>query len=167
MADVKISALTVASALDGSELLPVVQGGSTRAATVDQISDFLGGGSFTAESDAAISAGQIVYIKGTSHVGLASCAVTVAEASAVGIALASVGIGDAATIRSEGKVTMPDWSAVAGSANLSVGSVYFLSPTAGMITTAAPTSVGQFVMCIGRAVSTSTLDLQISQIIAL
>ena len=39
MADTKISALAAATALDGTEALPVVQGAATVAATVDQIKD--------------------------------------------------------------------------------------------------------------------------------
>lgn len=37
MADTKISALTAATALDGTEPLPVVQGGATKKSTVRQI----------------------------------------------------------------------------------------------------------------------------------
>ena len=37
MADLKISQLTAATALAGTEVLPVVQSGNTKKATVDQI----------------------------------------------------------------------------------------------------------------------------------
>lgn len=37
MADLKISQLTAATALAGTEVVPVVQGGSTKKATIDQI----------------------------------------------------------------------------------------------------------------------------------
>jgi hypothetical protein len=41
MADTKVSALTAAGALDGTELVPVVQGGVSEKATVDQIATFV------------------------------------------------------------------------------------------------------------------------------
>lgn len=42
MADTKVSALTAASALTGTEEVPVVQGGSSKKATVDQIIVYAG-----------------------------------------------------------------------------------------------------------------------------
>jgi len=44
MADVKISDLTSAAALDGTELVPVVQNGSTVQTTAQDIADLGGGG---------------------------------------------------------------------------------------------------------------------------
>ena len=44
MADVKISELTSAAALDGTELVPVVQNGSTVQTTTQDIADLGGGG---------------------------------------------------------------------------------------------------------------------------
>lgn len=45
MANVKISQLTSASSLAGTEVLPVVQGGTTKKVTVQSIADLAGGGS--------------------------------------------------------------------------------------------------------------------------
>lgn len=44
MADTKISALLSGSALDGTEILPMVQGGSTKQTTAQQIADLTGPG---------------------------------------------------------------------------------------------------------------------------
>ena len=44
MADIKISALTGASALDGTEEIPIVQTGATVKATTQAIADLGGGG---------------------------------------------------------------------------------------------------------------------------
>jgi len=43
MSDTKVSALTAASALTGTEQVPVVQGGTSKAATIDQIITAAGG----------------------------------------------------------------------------------------------------------------------------
>ena len=72
MADTKISALTAASALDGTEVAPVVQTGTTKKATVDQYKTYINNGTVVvdiqrtlnqaqallASSGAAITAGQ-------------------------------------------------------------------------------------------------------------
>ena len=44
MADTKISAMTSAAALDGTELVPVVQGGANVKATTQAIADLAGAG---------------------------------------------------------------------------------------------------------------------------
>jgi len=42
------------------------------------------------------------------------------------------------------------------------GNTYFLSPiTAGQITNVAPTTTGQYVVRVGRAVTTTKLDVEI------
>jgi len=51
---------------------------------------------------------------------------------------------------------------VAGTIALTPGATYFLDPsTAGRITTTAPTTAGQYVVRVGRAVDATTLDIEI------
>ena len=59
--------------------------------------------------------------------------------------------------------TTGQWDAVTGgSGGLTVGDVYFLSEVAaGRLTTAAPVTVGNFVVRVGRAVSTTVMDVMI------
>ena len=61
--------------------------------------------------------------------------------------------------------TTGQWDAVTGQVGgLTVGAIYFLSPTtAGHLTTTAPSAVGELVARIGKAISTAELELTIEQ----
>jgi len=65
--------------------------------------------------------------------------------------------------------TTGEWDAVTGgSSGLTAGSVYYLDPdTAGMLTTTAPGTVGDYVVRVGKALSTTELEITISQPILL
>lgn len=58
MADIKISELTSAAALDGTEELPIVQNGATVKATAQDIADLGGGGGGYVEVTGTLSAGN-------------------------------------------------------------------------------------------------------------
>ena len=58
MADVKISELTSAAALDGTELVPVVQNGSTVQTTAQDIADLSGGGASYTDVTGTLTAGS-------------------------------------------------------------------------------------------------------------
>lgn len=62
---------------------------------------------------------------------------------------------------------LTDWTAVIGVASLTKGAVYFLSTTAGMLTTTPPTIVGQTVVRIGVALTTQLMSLAIQEPILL
>lgn len=59
--------------------------------------------------------------------------------------------------------TTGQWDAVTGdTGGLTAGTVYWLDPTtAGKLTTTAPTSVGQYVVRVGQAISTTELEISI------
>jgi hypothetical protein len=86
MADSKISDLTAASALDGSELVPIVQGGSTVKATAQDIADLAGSSvvsrSITAQFDGGTTDGNLNNIE----------------------------VGDEVVIRSPYAITLSDWT---------------------------------------------------------
>ena len=65
--------------------------------------------------------------------------------------------------------TTTQWDAVAGTTGgLTAGAIYFLSSgTAGELTETAPTTAGQFVLRIGKALSTTEMEISISQPIKL
>lgn len=65
--------------------------------------------------------------------------------------------------------TTDQWDAVTGqTGGLTPGAVYFLSAaTAGRMTVTAPTTSGQYVLRIGKALSTTLFDLNIGQPIGL
>jgi hypothetical protein len=61
-----------------------------------------------------------------------------------------------------------DWSAAIGASSLSPGESYFLSPDVpGMLTAIAPTTVGQFVVFVGVALSSTRFSVEIAPPIAL
>ncbi len=116
---------------------------------------------YTAESDALVAAGQPLCVKTTGHVELAQADLAGAVHVA-GLATVAAEPGHVARYISEGSVTLQDWTAVAGAALLAAGSNYFLAAGApGRITAIAPTAGGSYVVRIGRAVSTTTFDIEI------
>ena len=117
--------------------------------------------SYYAQADAAMSAGQVLYIVTDGHGALARANAAV-TAGAVGLVFADVGIGETACYITEGHITLADWTAVIGAVSLIPGSNYFLSTSAaGKITATAPTTLGEYVVRIGRATSATTLDVEI------
>lgn len=79
----------------------------------------------------------------------------------------SIPTGVAGSVVTDGVLaaTTAQWDAVAGTTGgLAFGVTYFLDPsTAGKITATAPTSVGQYVVEIGIALSTTELDVRIQR----
>jgi hypothetical protein len=65
--------------------------------------------------------------------------------------------------------TTAQWDAVTGDVGgLGFGTHYYLSPaTAGFLTSTAPTVVGQYVLQVGRALSTTELMVEIQQSVLL
>jgi hypothetical protein len=118
-----------------------------------------------ADSNVAIS--QPLYLKNNGHVGLAKAnSATTFRVS--GLAFSAVLSGHVVKYNTNGRLTIPDWTAIAGTASLTPGAYYYLSDsTAGMITSIAPTSAGSYVACIGRAASTVILDIEIEPSILL
>lgn len=123
------------------------------------------------ESSVAIVIGAPVY---------ASAAGSVKRAQANAMSTAKVvGLGyDASTAAAASgnflvngilTATTAQWDAVAGTTGgLTFGTTYYLDPvTVGKITATAPTTVGQVVVSVGVALSTTDMDVSISQPILL
>jgi hypothetical protein len=119
----------------------------------------------------SIVIGAPVYIFGADSVKKA-------RANAVGtsdvIALVydtSIGASSSGNVALDGLVTATtgQWDAVTGqTGGLTVGATYYLDPsTAGMLTTTAPSTVGQTVVNIGFALSTTEMLLSIEDYILL
>ncbi|MFA5186700.1 MAG: hypothetical protein WC551_09510 [Patescibacteria group bacterium] len=115
-----------------------------------------------AEAAEVIAAGIPVYgVAGLANVGLAR-ADTAAKARVAGLAVQAAGVGFTCVYAAGGRVTLADWTAVAGAAALSPSSTYYLGATGG-ITTVATTTVGQSVTEIGYAEDGTTLILNIKR----
>jgi hypothetical protein len=115
----------------------------------------------TAEAGSTIKVGNPLYIAGDGRVYLAQ-ANTAGQSQAVCLSLSDVVPGQACTYITEGYVERLDWTEIAGTVNLTMGATYFLNPSlAGRITSTAPSTVGQYVVRIGRAINATTLDIEI------
>jgi len=116
----------------------------------------------SAESSATISPGAAVYISGAGAVKRAQANAST-TAGVLGLATAAITASSAGYIAPEGILTLTtiQWDTVVTgeSGGLTAGAVYFLDPTTpGNLTTTAPSTAGsQFVVCIGRAISTTQL----------
>lgn len=106
----------------------------------------------------AITKGQAVYVSSGTDVDLAQ-----ADAASTSIVLGlvkdlSVASAGEVQIQLDGVIEQSDWTTVTGSASLSINSKYYLSEsTAGSLTTTAPSSVGQYVVEVGVALSATEL----------
>lgn len=75
MADTKISDLTAAGSVDGSELVPIVQSATTKSATLSQVAGLAGGGgtsSYVTGSDFSTSSTSLVDVTGLTFAAAAN-----------------------------------------------------------------------------------------------
>lgn len=123
------------------------------------------------ESSAAIVIGAPVYASAADTVKRAQAnAKSTAKLAGVGYdaTTAAAGVGN---IAMSGVIvaTTAQWDAVAGTTGgLAFNTIYFLDPSnAGKITSTVPTTAGQCNVIVGLALSSTELELQISQPILL
>jgi hypothetical protein len=116
---------------------------------------------YEAEADSTIVIGNPLYVVSSGHVDPAQADSSI-TAQVVGLSITDVSAGETCQFLSEGRIEQSDWSGITGSSNLSAGVFYYLDPSsAGRLTSTAPTTPGQYVVRIGRAVDVSTLDIEI------
>lgn len=113
-------------------------------------------------ADAAMIAGQVLYASAADHVNKAR-ANSAGTMLFLGLAVAAISNGSVGGVQTEGVVTLTtgEWDAVFGTTGgLTFNSLYYMSAaTAGLGTATAPTVVGQYVVPIGLAISTTELQL--------
>lgn len=105
-----------------------------------------------------------VYVDGAGTVDLAQAdAAATTEILGLVAVSPSIGIAGSGNIQTDGILagSTDQWDAVTGDAGgLTPGSVYYVDPdTAGMLTTTAPTTAGDFVIRVGVALSTTEMDI--------
>jgi hypothetical protein len=122
----------------------------------------LGGVDGENKSGSTMVPGQAVAVH-SSGVGFVLADATDATLPAAGLVVTGAAASASVTVLTDGLLTLADWSAVttAAAASLSAHAVYFLSTTAGKITTLAPTAGGNINHYVGRAVGPQTLDIEI------
>ncbi len=128
--------------------------------TLDAVSDGAQQASWVNGNAGTLAPGTPVYIDGPDDVDKAK-ADAGATAKCVGLAAASIGTGVAGPITIDGvlALTTGQWDTAFGTTGgLTAGTYYFLSPsTAGKGQVAVPATVGQYVVLLGMAVSTTEL----------
>lgn len=124
------------------------------------------GTNVTKTAAVTIVAGQVVRPNGSGQLVLAQANTT---NNAKGAMLAASGAAISFTAQlAQAFLSLGDWTTATGAATLTVGALYFLSPTvAGGLTTTPPVSAGQVVLHIGTAIDTTTLLLSGSDPITL
>jgi len=120
---------------------------------------------------ASIVIGAPVYNDGAGTVDLAQ-ADAAATVEVLGLVKsASIVAAASGAIQTDGILvaTTAQWDTITGDVGgLVAGSVYYLDPdTAGLLTVTAPSAVGDFVVRIGKAVSTTEMEITILQPIEL
>jgi len=154
----------------------VISGGTVQqlqAADTLDVSAVAGGDVLSQTNDeaGAIVIGTVVYNDVANGVKKA-IATGAATARVVGlVAAATITNGVAGMIQVNGvlSASTAQWDAVTGgSGGLIAGTDYYLSPTtAGLLTSTAPSTAGQYVVFIGRAVSTTDMNVAIDRAILL
>lgn len=160
MSDIKISRPSVTVTLSGNGSPPAVSLGAPAAQVAIQRTGVPGPPglgldiAFEAVADVAAPMGlPLATSRGNGHLIRADAANKPA-ATVAGLANAPTSIGFAATAV-RGTLTLTDWSAIAGTATLAVGQIYFLAAGGGL-TTIPPASPNCLVI-VGSAASPTTL----------
>ena len=121
-------------------------------------------------ADATLIAGQIVYMSAADHVNKAK-ADAGGTAIVLGLATAAIVSGAVGGVQTGSILTLTtgQWDAAFGTTGgLVFNTRYYLSPTtAGLATATAPTTVGQYVVELGVALSTTELQIAVKQRILL
>ena len=118
----------------------------------------------------AMVIGQAVYTSAAGTVDLAQ-ADALPTVEVLGIVKEDIAAAASGSIQTDGiiEATTAQWDSVTGQVGgLTAGSIYYLDPdTAGNLTIVAPTTIGDFVARIGKAISTTELEISITQPIEL
>lgn len=127
---------------------------------------------FTNDNAGSLVIGAPVYMTAADHVDKAKADAT-GTCDVIGLVYdATIATTVAGNVQVDGVfvATTGQWDAVAGtSGGLTFNTIYYLDPaTAGKITATPPATAGQFSVLVGRALSTTELELTLpGQVIAL
>lgn len=146
---------------------PLVMGSDGRPQQLqsgDTIANAADTGQVNQTAAAALVAGNAVYTSGADAVNKAQANASGTK-DVLGLATAAISSSASGTIQTNGIValTTTQWDAVAGTTGgLAPNAIYFLDPaTAGKITATPPTTAGQYVCEVGRALSTTEFLIDI------
>ena len=159
-----------ADANDAIEALEAKLGidGSADPSSIDYRLANLSSPDFAAENKdgSTVSAGMAVAIHG-SGTGFVRADADAIATRAVGLLTATTLNAVAGTVRTGDVLTLADWTAATGAPTLAAKADYFLSDTLGLLTTTAPSGIGQIVQRIGYSLSPDSLMIEIDSPILL
>lgn len=121
---------------------------------------------YSLTANETINIGQPVYVSSSSTVNLAD-ADSINTAHVLGLAATDATANTPVIIYSDGCVERADWTSIVGSASLTPGAVYYLSTTAGQLTTAPPSGEGDTIVSCGIAVTTTKFDIEVNEVVTL
>jgi hypothetical protein len=107
----------------------------------------------------AITVGMAVYVSAAGSVNLANAAAAGTRQVLGLVKDASIAAASSGFIQTDGIISSASWEDVIGTVNLTAGSIYYLSTTAGQLTTTAPSGSGQYVCKVGMAISATELEI--------
>lgn len=117
-------------------------------------------------ANGAITVGQPVYVLSSNTVKLAEATPdsgNYARCQVVGLCQVAGVDGNDVTILTEGHIERNDWTIIVGTASLTAGAIYFLGETAGTLVEIPPSTDGALVVRVGRALTTTKLDIEIGE----
>lgn len=134
--------------------------GQTGAAGADGAQGLPGiaGDSITSIAAQNLLQGQPVYADPITGQFKLADATTLAKATVVGMC-ANDALTGFSSDANQLNISLVDWTNVIGSMLLTQGQIYYLSTTPGMLTTTAPTTVGQCVTRVGVAITTQLFEI--------
>lgn len=116
-------------------------------------------------ADFTASAGVPVYLKADGHLGLA-IATSDLTATVAGFTVGAATPGAFVDYDPDGSIELQDWTAIAGTALLTTGATYFLSPSVAGRITATPPPTNVWNAIVGQALSLVELSIEIQGAIA-
>lgn len=119
-------------------------------------------GGYTADNGNAgnITIGQVVYVSGSGQMDLAKADNGVSSKAHAVVIDTTISAGSTGNFKLDGIIVSTDWTEVTGEVELTAGALYFLSDTvAGGLTSSATTTSGSYIVSIGKALSTTELDI--------
>ena len=115
---------------------------------------------FSAVASVDLKAGQAVYANGLGQLALATATIY-GTTKVLGLVVADTATGFVADVTAS-VLTLTDWTPVTGASTLTAGAQYYLDLTVGSLSTVAPSSTGQALVFVGKAISTTTIEVSVS-----
>ena len=134
--------------------------------TLDGYRDSIPPGQYDLTANETVVVGNVVYVSGDNTVNLGDAS-ALATSHVIGLVIQAASAGDVTIVRTDGEVSQSDWTSVTGAATLTPGAEYYLSTTAGQMTTTPPSGDGEAVVRLGVAITTTKFDIEVNEIAVL